>query len=122
MSQVDKGRTFPKMGKVFPTQELEREYALVIALALREELGGSHHSIKTAMRWTGARERTVKNWLSAHSGPSGAHLVGLIRNSDTVCDAVLTAAGRARLAPLQKLIQARKQIESMLETIRGLTD
>jgi hypothetical protein len=35
-----------------------------IAAALVQELGTTHHqAAKTAMRWTGAHERTVKNWL-----------------------------------------------------------
>lgn len=41
------------------------DYRLEIAAALRRELGGSHQAIKASMNWTGASERTAKNWLAA---------------------------------------------------------
>ena len=39
-----------------------------IAAALVADLGQTHRAIKTAMRWTGASERTVKYWMSAERG------------------------------------------------------
>jgi hypothetical protein len=71
------------------------EYPLAIALALREEMQASQHSIKTIARWTGASERTVQNWLGAVRGPSGAHLVALAKHSPSVHVAYLALAGRA---------------------------
>lgn len=50
--------------------------------ALRNELGESRRSIKTVLGWTGACERTAKNWLLGNCGPSGHHLVQLAENSD----------------------------------------
>ena len=71
----------PKKGKIFPNRDgrshSEVHYATAIAAALREDLGSTHQATKTVMRWTGASERTVKNWLAAKSGPSGEHLVAL---------------------------------------------
>lgn len=89
---------FPKKGNFFPGEN-DREnggtnYAAMIATALRAELGNSHRATKTVMRWTGASERTVKHWLAGHHGPGGAYLVVLMRESETVYEAVLTAAGR----------------------------
>jgi hypothetical protein len=88
----------PKKGTVFPGQSDGRkarlEYASLVAKAMRSELGGTHQAIKTVMRWTGAGERTVKNWLNAEKGPSGAYLIRLICESDSVLCAVLQAAGR----------------------------
>jgi hypothetical protein len=63
-----------------------------IAAALRRDLGSTHQAIKTVMRWTGASERTVKNWFAARSGPSGEHLVALIHHSDEVFERNLLLA------------------------------
>jgi len=88
----------PKKGTVFPGQSDRRkarlEYASLVAKAMRSELGGTHQAIKTVMRWTGAGERTVKNWFNAEKGPSGAYLLRLIHESDGVLLAVLRASGR----------------------------
>lgn len=50
-------------------------------MALREELEGSRQSIKMLVRWTGASERTVQNWLGGVRGPSGPHPVALAKQS-----------------------------------------
>jgi hypothetical protein len=46
------------------------------------------------MRWTGVSERTAKNWLAGSHGPSGEHLINLMRCSDEVLIAVLEIADR----------------------------
>lgn len=89
---------FPKKGRMFPGGD-DREnggttYAVLIATALRTELGDTHRAAKTLMRWTGASERTVKHWLSGRNGPAGKHLLDLMRESETLFETVLTAAGR----------------------------
>ena len=73
------------------------------------------------MRWTGASERTVKNWLAAKSGPSGEHLVALIRHSDAVFEALMRLAGRDQAVAVKKLINARDSLVKMLELIVDLT-
>ncbi len=89
---------FPKMGKTFPDDDerkLDRiEYQMAIATALKRELGGSHRAIKTLVKWTDVSERTAKNWLSGSHGPSGEHLINLMRCSDEVLIAVLEIADR----------------------------
>jgi hypothetical protein len=55
-------------------------YVTVVAAGLRRELGDTHQAIKTVMKWTGANERTVKNWLGGRYGPNGEHLIDLFRN------------------------------------------
>jgi hypothetical protein len=89
---------FPKKGNLFPGEndrENDRQdYAAMIATALRTELGNSHRAIKSVMRWTGASERTVKHWLAGHHGPGGPYLIVLMRESDAVFEAVLSATGR----------------------------
>jgi hypothetical protein len=86
---------FPKTGKKLPPRQLDpHAYAGAISDALRAELGESHRATKTLMRWTGASERTAKNWLSGSCGPSGDNLVQLARESDGVLATVLALAGR----------------------------
>ncbi|RQR98638.1 hypothetical protein DIE02_29515 [Burkholderia sp. Bp8991] len=78
-------------------EERERigaEYPMAIAMALKEEMGGSRNSIKKLARWTGASERTVQNWLGGVRGPSGPHLVALARHSPAVHFAYLSMTGR----------------------------
>jgi hypothetical protein len=91
----------PKTGKKLQTVEVElrgaTDYASVIALALRREMNSSRHAVKTLMRWTGASERTVKNWLSARRGPSGQDLIALARHSTEVMQAFYVMAGRTEL-------------------------
>src|SRR5688500_3244702 len=109
MSFSKRGKVFPKMGKVFPVQGESQNYALIIAAALHDELGESHHAIKTVIRWTGASERTVKNWFAGSSGPSGQHLIALARNSDEIFAALLILSGRTQdpAAAANKMIQLR---------------
>jgi len=69
-----------------------------IQQALRGELGGSGAATKTIMRWTGASDRTARNWMSGAAGPSGYHLICLARESNAVLAAMLAMSGRAELA------------------------
>ena len=66
----------PKKGIVFPSAEDLGPYSQAVAYALKCELGTTHQAAKIVMGWTGAGERTVKNWLAGVSGPSGDHLAG----------------------------------------------
>jgi len=104
------GNEFPKRGNSLPISALEvgeLPYETAIALALREELGGSHQAIKTLMRRTNASARTAKNWLSGAAGPSGAHLIGLMRSSDLVFQVVLRMTGRDQSLTHPRLVEAR---------------
>ncbi|MBL7099971.1 MAG: XRE family transcriptional regulator [Alphaproteobacteria bacterium] len=84
-----------------------RTYEVMVAGALRNELGGSHKAIKTLMRWTGASARTAKNWLAGTCGPSGAHFVYLMKHSDVLFNEVLAAAGRRRASSAEAVGTAR---------------
>jgi hypothetical protein len=110
----------PKKGIVFPNATDLGPYSRAIAYALKCELGSTHQAIKTAMGWTGAGERTVKNWLSGISGPRGDHLIELIRHSDHVLETLLALAGRQHVAGVQNLIVARNKLVEMVEQIDGL--
>jgi hypothetical protein len=109
---------FPKKGKIFPNRRTDAhaqpDYAEAMADALRSELGDTHQAVKIAMRWTGANERTVKNWIAGTNGPSGAHLVGLAHHSDTVLDAFLRLSGRNRPVATEKLIAARDVLDELV--------
>lgn len=95
MSQ-ETGNSFLDMGRTVqhPRAPGADAYAAMIAAALRKELRSTCRVIKTAMRWTGASERTVKLWLAGQVGPNGQHLIGLIRNSDDVFDGLLALTHR----------------------------
>lgn len=75
-------------------------YAEAISVALRAELGDSHRAVKTIQRWTGASERSAKNWLAATAGPGGDYLISMLAHSDTVLEMLLLASRRMRLLEL----------------------
>lgn len=112
---------FPKKGKFFPDRArrlgTEISYEAVIGAALREELRGRHATVKTVMKWTGASERTVKNWLAGRGGPKGPHLVCILRHSERVLAAVLQLAGRQEQLAAVHLLEGRNQIANALEQL-----
>jgi hypothetical protein len=85
-------------------------------------LGDSHRAVKTVMQWTGASERTIKNWFAGTRGPSGEHLVLLLRQSDMVLQIFLSLAGRDHTVAAIKLAAARDELIKLLERIHGLLD
>lgn len=109
-----------KKGTVFPNSENLGSFAKAVAFALKNELGSTHQAVKIIMRWTGAGERTVKNWLAGTSGPSGEHLIDLVRHSDDVLEAFLILSGRQQLVATQKLAAARNKLEETVEQIDAL--
>jgi hypothetical protein len=114
----------PKKGKVLPhatgRDGSEVDYPAAIAAALRRELGTSHQAIKSAMRWTGASERTVKNWLAGTSGPNGEHLIALARYSDGVLEVFLQEARRKPYVVAMQMIRAREKLVVVLNSIQDL--
>ena len=92
--RVKMGTVVPKRGTTVHLAADQARYRRAIADALRRELGPTHQAIKTAMRWTGASERTAKYWLSGERGPSGEHLILLAQHSDAVLVSILTLAER----------------------------
>jgi hypothetical protein len=104
---------FPKTGKKFPADVgfASSTYATLIADILKSELGNTHQAHKTLMRWTGANERTAKNWLSGSNGPSGEHLLQLMRNSDRVFEFVLRLSHRPALLSMRRLGEVRNSLQ-----------
>ncbi len=129
------GMSFPKEGKFFPSSARKRavgasdgppgqgaDYVRHITAALHRTLGGTHAAVKTAASWTGANERTVKNWFAGRYGPSGEHLIALARHSDDVLDAILVLSGRAELSASRKIVEAREtlvEILALLDNVSG---
>ena len=115
---AEKGNFLPKKGNLLRLEDgppsTTPHYEQIIAAALRQELGGSHKSEKMLMRWTGASGRTVKNWVSGLRGPSGIHLVALMRNSDAMFEAVLMIAGRQRAITPEKIATTRVHLIELL--------
>jgi len=98
------------------------DYCDEISKALKRELGGSHRATKMVMRWTGANERTAKNWLSGQHGPSGENLIVLLRHSEEVLKTVLLLAGHDRLLASKDLIAAKSSLQAALTAIDALID
>ena len=72
------------------------------------------------MRWTGAGERSAKNWLGGTRGPTGEHLLSLIRRSDEVLNAVLRLTGREAVLPQTSLRHQRSGLVKIIENIDEL--
>jgi hypothetical protein len=103
MSFPKKGKSFPKRGKSFPKRGGhggsdfsldDHAFAIKIASALTSELKDRNSRAKLVAGWTGANERTVKNWISGRYAPCGRHLVVLAQHSDQVLNAILLMADR----------------------------
>lgn len=75
----------------------EAEYVRAVTTALRGELGLAGGAAKTLMKWTGASNRTARNWMGGTVGPSGVHLICLARQSDAVLEVILEMSGRNEL-------------------------
>ena len=110
----------PKKGIVFPNGENLGPYPQAIAYALKCELGSTHQAVKIIRRWTGAGERTVKNWMAGISGPSGQHLVDLIRHSDDVLAVLLILAGRQQVVTAQRLVDVRNKLAETIEQVDAM--
>jgi hypothetical protein len=119
MSFQKKGKSFPKKGKSFPKRggdggsnfsPEDHAFAMKIALALRSELKDQNSRAKLVAGWTGANERTVKNWISGRYAPSGRHLVVLAQHSDQVLNAILSMADRQNLLLAGKAEDLRRKV------------
>ena len=92
---------FPNTGNRFPSgtgRITEVAYTEAISAALRDELGPTGAAAKMVVRWTGASDRSARNWMTGAVGPSGHHLMSLARQSDAVLSAMLVMTARPELA------------------------
>ena len=97
-----------------------RPFAEVIAAAMQAEWGATPSARKEVGRITRANERSVRNWFEGKNGPSGEHLVLLIRHSDAVLDAVLQLAERQPLLPTAGVLRLRDHLKEVVDAIDNL--
>lgn len=98
------------------------EYRQAISSALAQELGGAGSAAKVAIRWTGASERTAKNWISGSYAPTAGHLIELMRHSDTVLTAVLELAGRGEAMTAGRLKSVRNEVADILRELDAILE
>lgn len=109
----------PKKGKKLhngrQVPDEDGKFRLAVAAALKDELGTTHQAIKTVMRWTGASERTVKHWFAGSHGPSGHHLVAIVRHSNAVLMCFLLAADRSQISVGLRWADLRPLLVALLQ-------
>jgi hypothetical protein len=110
---------FPKMGRSLQRGGSDLGFAQLVSGALIEELGQTHQAVKTAMRWTGASERSVKHWIAGAHGPSGEHLLSLMRHSDCVLGSCLVAAHRPDVILAFEITAVRGRLMEIIALIDG---
>lgn len=108
---------FPKEGKKARAHQKPKDYAYAISCVLRSELGSSSRATKTLTSWTGATDRTVKDWMSGRYGPSGQHLIALAGRCDAVLSLVLVMAGRHRCSLAGDLATIRLALQAAAERL-----
>lgn len=118
MSFPKKGRSFPSASTLDGVPIDDLTFAMVISLALRRAIENTHLNIKTVVRWTGANERTVKNWFSGRYGPSGDHLMVLANHCDEVMEAIIRMTGRKSLLVRVHLDDLERRLMVALSVIR----
>ena len=111
---LKKGNKLPQGGR---SSDDAVDFNGAIAAALRKELGSTHQAAKTIMHWTGASESAVKTWLAGSHGPSGEHLVALVRNSDQVLKVFLLLADRNKHLLGIRLADLRSHLVETIECI-----
>jgi hypothetical protein len=128
MSFPKNDRNFqPESGKVLPRSFFgatvhDFDFTFVVAKALHQAFGGTHAAVKTVSGFTGANERTVRNWFEGKNAPNGMSLVKLARYSDEVLEAFLLMAGRDEILSAKKLVDARDKLVEMLDIIDQLRE
>jgi hypothetical protein len=119
MSFPKKGKSFPKKGKSFPKRngDIDSKFNLDdgafagrIAMALKAELKDRNSRAKLVAGWTGASERTVKNWIVGRYAPCGRHLVLLAQHSDQVLNVILSMAERRDLLLARRVGDLRQRV------------
>lgn len=111
--------SFPQTGNIFPRRRAP-SFARLVATALRVSLKGQSSKIKTVALWTGANDRTVKNWLSGERAPSGDHFLGLAANCPAVLAAFLAAIHRSDCLVMADIEEARAKVAAALVALEAV--
>ena len=109
--------SFPKTGKLSPG---EGSFAVMVSSVLKGALGDRPASIKLVARWTGAGERTVKNWFAGRYAPRGHHFRDIVRHCPEMLDAFLASAGRGDRVAFGKVVEAREALREALDVLERL--
>lgn len=90
------------------------DFAIMVARVLREAVGGHPSAVKRVAGWTGAGERTVKNWFAGRCAPRGEHFRELVRHCPEMLDAFLVSAGRSDRLAIAKMRLAESALREAL--------
>jgi hypothetical protein len=69
------------------------------------------------MSWTGAGERTVKEWLAGSNAPRAFQLESLFRSSEAVYQRIMLRTGRQPIVTRHKLETVRGQLSALAEAL-----
>lgn len=116
--------SFRKTGKFLHKSEGEAgedAFAAMVATVLHGRFEERPASIKVVARWTGASERTVKNWFSGHCAPRGHFFRSLVLNCPEMLDAFLLSVGGGDRLAAAKLMEVQRVLREALALIEALT-
>jgi len=126
MSFTENDRIFrSKSGKTFPDEAASSgspSLATAIAAALSRDFGSSPGAVKRVAKLVNANERAVRNWFDAKNGPSGEHLVKLMRHSGAVVEVVLVLSGRSGLVQAKLVADTKDRVRQLLVLLDDLTE
>jgi hypothetical protein len=116
----------PKKGRIFRNGSGDNAprlvYARAVRDALKKEARSRPHMMKKIRQWTGAGERTIKNWLEGTCGPRGEHLLLLAYYSDDVFEAILALTERDRNIAKPRLRTICDEMTKSLRVFRDLME
>lgn len=99
----------------------EEAFATMVASVLRGQFGDRPAAIKVVARWTGANERTVKNWFGGHCAPRGHFFRSLVLHCPEMLDAFLLSVGSGDRLTSAKLMEAQRVLREALALVETLT-
>lgn len=115
-----------RLGKTFPNAASPAfdsvAFQEAIAAALRRDFGGSTASVKRVAKLVRANERGVRNWFEARNGPSGEHLIMLMRHSPAIVEAVLAMAGHVQLLRAKLVADAQNRVREILVMVDDMSE
>ncbi|MCJ2132766.1 hypothetical protein MKK69_01580 [Methylobacterium sp. J-026] len=92
MSFPKKGNSFHGNGRLPPDRG--ETFAQMVSEVLRCAVSERPSAVKVVAGWTGAGERTVKNWFAGSCAPKGDHFRELVRHCPEMLEAFLLSVGR----------------------------
>ena len=110
--------TFPNKGNVL--RPGTSSFSGMVSSVLRGSLEDKPASIKIVARWTGAGERTVKNWFAGTCSPSGDHFRDIVRNCPEMLHEFLRAADRSDCIASAHVTEARRSLRDALAILDQL--